>query len=194
MPTSLAYWRPLLFKGHTDADSSRVAVERFVIEKQLPSLQWVEERRDMQVPWRERSLGKAFEKLGKGDYVLVNRLIYLGNSVDECCEIMIFLAGRQIFFYDLNSKFHIERDEQFPHWQKAMAALSDFQKSVNKPPSKSPGQGPTAQDTFDIYQDEILFLLHHGASRDFVVQRYDIPLSRLSALLALQQGHNPNDN
>ncbi len=59
----------------------------------------------MQAPWRERSLGKALEKLSKGDYVLVSRLIYLGNSIDECCEIMAFLADRQIFFYDLNSKW-----------------------------------------------------------------------------------------
>jgi hypothetical protein len=185
MPTSLAYWRPLLFKGHTDADSSRAAVKCFIIEKQLPPMQWVEERSDMQVQWRERSLGKALKKLEKGDYVLVSRLIYLGNSVDECCEIMTVLADRQIFFYDLNSKCHIDRDEQFPHWQKAMATLADFQKSVNKPPNKSPGQALTVQDTSDTYQDEILFLMHHGASRDFIVQRYNIPLSRLSALLGI---------
>jgi hypothetical protein len=194
MPTSLAYWRPLLFKGHADADRSRAAVERFVLEKQLPPLQWVEECSGMQMQWRERSLGKALEQLGKGDYVLVSSLIYLGHSIDERCEIMSFLADRQIFFYDLSSKCHIERDEQFPHWQQAMAALIGFRESVNKPPSESPERDPRFQDTLDSYQDEILFLLHHGAGREFVAQRYSIPLNRLSTWLALQRGHNPNDN
>jgi hypothetical protein len=188
MPITLAYWRPLLFKGRADADSSRAAVERFVLEKQLPPLQWVEERSDMQVPWRQRSLGKALEKLDKGDCVLVSNLIYLGNSIDECCEIMTFLADRQIFFYDLNSKCHIERDEQFPHWQKAMATVVEFRESVKNPSSKSPGHDPTYQDILDSYQDEILFLLRHGAGREFVAQRYCIPLNRLSTWLALKRG------
>lgn len=187
MQSSIAYWRPLLFKGKADAAESRADVEQFVLEKRLPPLQWVEETIGMQVPWRERSLGKALENLSEGDYVLVSRLIYLGSSIDECCEIMTCLADRHIFFYDLNSKCHIEQDEQFLHWQNAITALVDFRESLKNARSKSSGRDSTYEKTFEAYQDEILFLLHHGTSKEFVAQRYSIPVSALSAWLAQQQ-------
>ena len=187
MPTSLAYWRPLLFKGKADAAENRAAVEHFVREKRLPPLQWVEETIGIQAPWRERSLGKALEGLSKGDYVLLTRLIYLGNSIDECCEVMAFLAERQIFFYDLNSKWCIERDEQFPHWENAVTVLIDFRESLKNSSSESLGYDQIFQKTLNVYQDEILFLLHHGVGREFVSERYGVPLSRLSAWLAQHQ-------
>jgi hypothetical protein len=187
MHTSIAYWRPLLFKGKADAAESRAAVELFVLEKRLPPLQWVEETIGTQMPWRERSLGKALEKLNKGDYVLVSRLIYLGKSIEECCEIMTSLAERQIFFYDLNSKCHIEQQEQFQYWQNAITALVDFRESLKSARSKSSGRDSTFEKTLEAYQDEILFLLHHGSSREFVAQRYSIPVSALSAWLVQQQ-------
>lgn len=187
MPTSLAYWRPLAYQGHADAVDSLAVVKRFVLEKRLPPMKWVEERSEMKVPWRERSLGKELEKLSRGDYVLVKRLIYLGSTIDECCDIMSFLAERQIFFYDLNSKCHIEREEQFLHWHQAIAILKDFRGSLIKRRSRSSGDDSTVQKIFDSYQEEILFLLHHGAGQEFVAQRYCIPLSKLSAWLARQR-------
>ena len=186
MQISLAYWRPLLFKGKADAAESRATVEAFVLEKRLPPLQWVEETSGMQVPWRNRALGKAFERMDRGDYVLVSRLIYLGSSIDECCEIMSYLAERQIFFYDLNSKCQIERNEQFLYWQQALTALVDFREWQKGTRSKSLSLDSTIDNTLIAYQDEILFLLHHGAGREFVAQRYSIPLSALNAWLAQQ--------
>lgn len=181
MAISLAYWRPLVFKRHTDAADCRTALERFALEKHLPPLQWVEERCDVQIPWRERTLGQSLARLNKGDYVLVQRLLHLGSSLDECCEIMTFLADRQIFFYDLNSQCHIEREEQFLQWQQALATLQEFRQSLAA--SRARSSRPAFQGALDCYQEEILFLLQHGASQEFVAQRYGIPLSRLAAWL-----------
>ena len=182
MAITLAYWRPKSLKRYPDAKSSRMAMERFVVQKQLPPLHWVEESLSMDTHWRYRSLGRALTLTGKGDYLLVDRLLNLAQTLDECCEIMAFLAEREIFFYDLNSQFHIERDEQFAQWQHALKVLDDFLTAINAPPPEQPPRDIDWQ-ILEAYRDEILFLLDHGATQVFISQRYEVSPAKLSAWL-----------
>lgn len=186
MAITLAYWRPRFLNRYPDAASSRATIEQFVVEKQLPlPLHWVEESVGMDVHWRNRSLGRALVLSGKGDCLLVDRLLNLAQTLDECREIMVFLAEREIFFYDLNSQLYIEHEEQFTQWQYALKVLDDFLTEVNAPPPERPPRDMDWQ-IMGAYRDEILFLLKHGATQTFIAQRYELSPAKLSAWLTQQ--------
>jgi hypothetical protein len=182
MAITIGYWRPLFLKRYGDVERRRATIEQFVVERQLPPIHWVEEIVDMDVHWQNRSLGKALALTGKGDFLLVDRLLNLAKTVDECREIMAFLADREIFFYDLNTQLHIERDEQFPQWQHALALLDDFLNVINAP---LPESAPRDMDyeILEAYRDEILFLLQHGTTQTFIAQRYEVSSAKLSEWL-----------
>jgi len=185
MAITIGYWRPLFLKRYGDTESRRATMKRFVVEKQLPPLHWVEEIAGMDVHWRNRSLGRTLALAGKGDHLLVDNLLNLARSVDECREIMAFLAEREIFFYDLNSQLHIQHDEQFAQWQHALTILDEFLKVINAPlPEPSPRDIDC--EILEAYRDEILFLLEHGATEMFITQRYEISPAKLSAWLTQQ--------
>ena len=185
MAITLGYWRPLFLKHYDDTENRRATFERFVVEKQLPPLQWVEEIVSMDVHWQNRSLGRALALTDKGDSLLVDRLLNLAKSVDECCEIMIFLAEREIFFHDLNGQLHIERDEQFAQWRHALTVVDDFLKVINAPRLEASTRDMD-WEILEAYRDEILFLLKHGATQTFIAQRYEISPMKLSAWLTRQ--------
>lgn len=182
MAITIAYWRPLFFRRYGTAETRLATIRQFALERQLPPLQWVEEDVSMDVHWRNRSLGKALALTDKGDYLLVDRLLNLAKTVDECYEILAFLAERELFFYDLNSQLCIEHDEQFAQWRHALTVLDDFLLNTNLPP---PVSTPRDMDSeiLEAYRDEILFLLQHGATQTFIAQRYDVSLAKLSAWL-----------
>jgi hypothetical protein len=184
MAITIGYWRPLFFKRYGTVETRLANIRQFALEMQLPPLQWVEEYVSMDVHWRNRSLGKALSLTGKGDYLLVDRLLNLAKTVDECCDILAFLAERELYFYDLNSQLHIEHDEQFAQWQHALTVLDDFLVNTNLPP---PVSAPRDMDSeiLEAYRDEILFLLQHGATQTFIAQRYGVSLAKLSAWLRL---------
>jgi hypothetical protein len=185
MAITIAYWRPLFFKHYGTVETRLANITQFALEKQLPPLQWVEEYVSMDVHWCNRSLGKALSLTDKGDYLLVDRLLNLSKTVDECCDILAFLAERELFFYDLNSQLCIEHDEQFAQWQHALTVLDDFLVNTNLPPPVSAPRDMDSEisEILEAYRDEILFLLQHGATQTFVAQRYSVSPAKLSAWL-----------
>ncbi len=190
MAITLAYWRNL--PSTPDAVMSRAAAHQFATERQLPSLYWVEEQEPMKPTWQERSLGNALQSMQAGDNLLVTRLLNLATSMPECCHILFYLLDKGIYLYILDMTHYLEKPEHFPVWRHALETFQQCQWHIKSsgtkagihnrrtkglPIGRPPGNGTSY---LDKYRDEITFLLMHGATQRFIVERYGTSRSHLN--------------
>jgi DNA invertase Pin-like site-specific DNA recombinase len=182
MAITLAYWRGLV--GEPNPTSDFVLAQEFAVTMQLPPLQWVEEQEALHLAWSKRSLGAALTSMQQGDSLLVNRMLMLATSMDECCQIIEHLLENHIFFYALDALCYLDKLEHFPVWRHALAIFQQFQwdmrsdstkqgiqkrRELGLPIGRPAGNGASK---LDEYRDEIVFLLTHGATQGFIADRY----------------------
>ena len=190
MTITLAYWRDLMLEG--DANRGYAQAQEFATAKQLPALRWVEERESLDKGWSERSLGTALRSMRDGDHLLVIRMLMLATSMAECCQIITYLLEKRIYFYALDALCHLDKPEHFPVWGHALAIFQRFQQQVLSESTKRgiqkrremglPIGRPigSGRSNLDEYRGEITFLLAHGATQNFIVDRYDTSRSHLN--------------
>lgn len=182
MAVTLAYWRGLV--GKTNPTSDFVLAQKFAGARQLLPLQWVEEQEALHLTWSERSLGAVLKSMQQGDSLLVNSILMLATSMDECCQIIAYLLENHIFFYALDAPYYLDKPENFPLWRHALTIFQQFQwdlrsdstkqgiqkrRELGLPIGRPAGNGASK---LDEYRDEIVFLLTHGATQGFIADRY----------------------
>ena len=182
MRTTIGYWRGLA--GEKDATQSFALAQAFATARQLPALQWVKEQESLEVAWTERSLGTALKSMQHGDYLLVSSLLMLATSMDELCDILAHLLQNRLFFYTLDASCSLDQLEHFPLWQRALTIFQQLRWDMRSESTKQglrqrqalglPLGRPLGSGTsqLDEYRDEIVFLLTHGATRNFIVECY----------------------
>ena len=187
MAITLVYWRSLM--DETNPTSDFVLTQKFAGAMQLPPLQWVEEQEALHLAWSERSLGAALRSMQQGDSLLVNRMLMLATSMDECCQIIEYLLENHIFFYALDALCYLDKLEHFPVWRHALAIFQQFRWNMRSDSTKQGIQkrrelglpiGRPTVSKLDEYRDEIVFLLIHGATQSFIADRYGSSRQHLS--------------
>ena len=129
---------------------------------------------------------------------LVGRLLILATSITQCCQIISYLLENRIYFYTLDTSCHLDKPEHFPAWRHALAIFQSFQWHVLSENTKRgiqkrremglPIGRPISSErsNLDKYRDEIIFLLTHGATQSFIVDRYGMSRSYLNYWLKCQ--------
>ncbi|MEO6844988.1 MAG: recombinase family protein [Ginsengibacter sp.] len=65
-------------------------------EKNLGSVEFVEEKISRKVPWRKRKIAPLLEELKKDDVILLSEFSRLGRSMLECMEIISIAVEKGI--------------------------------------------------------------------------------------------------
>ena len=105
---TFAYLRVSTLEQNTD--KNKLDILKFAKDKQLGSVEFVEEQISGKANFKDRKLGKLLDKMHRGDVLIVPELSRLARSVSQILEVIDITKRKGISLYAIKEKF--SNDEQ----------------------------------------------------------------------------------
>jgi DNA invertase Pin-like site-specific DNA recombinase len=182
-----------------DLEKNKANILKLANEKMLGNVTWVEEKISGVKDWKKRKLGEEFNKLKKGDTIVVSELSRLGRSTLQILEIMKMAKENGIAVHavkgawtlngSMESKIvltmlamiaEIERDLISERTKEGLRARKAAGVVLGRP--KGPGKS-----RLDDFKDEIIALLKNGSTKTFIARKYKTSLPNLFNWLKKQK-------
>lgn len=174
-----------------DIDKNKTEILLFANENRLGNVYFVEEKASGALNWRTRELGRVIDNLSEGDNLIVSEFSRLGRSMLECIEIITICLDRKINIFAVKGHWRLDNSIQSKIMAMMFSIASEIERDLiskrtsealrarkNKglPLGRPRGSG---KSKLDQYKEEILALLHNGASKVFIAKRYNTSVGNL---------------
>ena len=175
-----------------DIEKNKFEILQLANDRQLGSVQWIEETESGRVSWRKRKIAAIIDEAAEGDNLIVSELSRLGRSMLECMEILSIASQKELNIFAIKGNWQldntiqskiiamafsmaaeIERDLISQRTKEALAA----RKASGKPLGRPRGIG---RSKLDQHRPEIEALLANGSTQRFIARRYKTTEANLS--------------
>ncbi len=169
-----------------DIEKNKNDILRLANEKRFGNVEFIEEKVSGKVSWKKRKIYEVFQKIEKGDNIIVSELSRLGRSMLECMEILSIASQKEVNVYAIKGNWHLDNSIQSKIIAMAFSMAAEIERELISQRTKEAlrvrkengmklgrpqGKG---KSKLDKYQPEIVALLKNGATKRFVAKRYEI--------------------
>lgn len=185
-PVNISYFRLGL------SGVERVDILKFVKEKKMGDVLFVEENADREKNWNNRKIGKLINSLKSGDRIIVPELTRLGRSTIEVLEILRSAIKKEIEIFSVRDGFELndaamhqatmismfsffstlEKEFVSHRTKKALKARKVAGVKLGRP--KGPGRSK-----LDVNRENIIALLKNGSTKAYIARKYKTTIPNL---------------
>lgn len=178
--------------GYQDLEKNKLDIEKFVRDKNLEAVSWVEDIVSGTCNYKNRKLGSVIETMQNGDILIVSELSRLARSITQIFEILNIVRQKGIILYSLKENFcsdddsisstiistvfslvaQIERSLISERTKEALRAKKAQGIKLGRPVGKSDSK-------LDAFKEEILLELEAGMSKIALAKKYNISTQAL---------------
>ncbi len=193
---AFAYLRVSTLEQNTD--KNKLDILKFAKDKQLGSIEFIEEQISGRANFKERKLGKLLDKMHRGDVLIVPELSRLARSVSQILEVIDITKRKGISLYAIKENFsndeqsitatvtstifalvaQIERDLISLRTKEALQAKKATGIKLGRP--KGRGKSKLDKD-----RDEILKLIKLKVPKTIIAKQYSTTVANLTRYLRL---------
>jgi len=163
-----------------DIEKNKSDILHFSNQRELGTVQFIEEIATGRTPWRERRIAKILEDLQQGD-----ELSRLGRSMLECMEILAMATRKGICLYSIKGDWKLDESIQSKIVALAFSMAAEIERDLISQRTtealrfkKEQGfklgrpKGP-GKSKLDAFRPEIEALLANGSTQKFIANRYN---------------------
>ena len=192
--TTYAYLRVSTLEQNTD--KNKLDILKFAQDKNLGSIEFVDEHISGKSNFRDRKLGKLLNTMKKGDVLIVPELSRLARSVTQILEVIDITKQKGITLYSLKENFsndeqsitstvtstifalvaQIERELISLRTREALQAKKATGVKLGRPKGKG-------KSKLDKNRDEILRLVELKVPKTIIARQYSTTVVNLSRYL-----------
>jgi DNA invertase Pin-like site-specific DNA recombinase len=167
-----------------DIEKNKSDILHFSNQRELGTVQFIEEIATGKTPWRERRIAKILEDLQQGDIIIVVELSRLGRSMLECMEIIAMATRKGICLYSIKGDWKLDESIQSKIVALAFSMAAEIERDLISQRTKEAlrfkkeqgfklgrPKGP-GKSKLDIFRPEIEALLANGSTQKFIANRY----------------------
>ncbi len=193
---TFAYLRVSTLEQNTD--KNKLDILKFAKDKQLGSVEFVEEQISGRANFKDRKLGKLLDKMHRGDVLIVPELSRLAKSVSQILEVIDITKQKGISLYAIKENFsndeqsitatvtstifalvaQIERDLISLRTKEALQAKKATGTKLGRP--KGRGKSKLDKD-----REDILKLVELKVPKTIIAKQYSTTVANLSRYLKL---------
>ncbi len=193
---TFAYLRVSTLEQNTD--KNKLDILKFAKDKQLGSVEFVEEQISGRANFKDRNLGKLLDKMHRGDVLIVPELSRLAKSVSQILEVIDITKQKGISLYAIKENFsndeqsitatvtstifalvaQIERDLISLRTKEALQAKKATGTKLGRP--KGRGKSKLDKD-----REDILKLVELKVPKTIIAKQYSTTVANLSRYLKL---------
>lgn len=193
---AFAYLRVSTLEQNTD--KNKLDILKFAKDKQLGSVEFVEEQISGKANFKDRKLGKLLDKMDRGDVLIVPELSRLARSVSQILEVIDITKQKGISLYAIKENFsndeqsitatvtstifalvaQIERDLISLRTKEALQAKKATGTKLGRP--KGRGKSKLDKD-----REDILKLVELKVPKTIIAKQYSTTVANLSRYLKL---------
>ena len=189
-PRTIAYLR--VSTTEQDLEKDKLAIFELVNDKQMGTIEWVEEKVSGRVAWRKRAIAQIMAEVQAGDNLIVSELSRLGRSMLECMEILSIASQKGLNLYAVKGNWQLDQSIQSKILAMAFAMAAEIERDLISKRTKEALQARrqsgiklgrprgVGKSKLDQYRPKIEALLANGATQKFIAHRYNTTESNLS--------------
>jgi DNA invertase Pin-like site-specific DNA recombinase len=181
---NFAYLRVSAVDQNTDTDKNKADILKFAYDRNMGTINFVEEKISGKIPWQKRQIKNIIDELGSGDKLIVPELSKLGRSMLEVMEILAVAKEKNIAIYDLKNGWELNGSIQSKILAMVFNIAAEIQRDIiskrtiealkeakanGKLLGRPRGSG---KSKLDIYREEIISLLKNGSTQIYIAKKY----------------------
>jgi len=167
-----------------DLEKNKSDILKFSNDRELGTVEFIEEIVSGKVSWRKRKIAGILESLGSDDTIVVSELSRLGRSMLECMEILSIATEKGINIYAVKGNWSLDHSIQSKIIAMAFAMAAEIERELISQRTKEALRIKKAQGVklgrpkgpgkskLDKFRPEIEALIANGSTQKFIANRY----------------------